>query len=126
MHGSGVLTVTDGTITGNFGCVRLHGGTTANISGGEFICTGQYYALFVGATGSGAAANISGGKFRSTSTSAPDKCVYVATNNTLNLTGGEFQNKGYDANMSSEIVPETGYAFIDNDDATYPFKVVAQ
>ena len=126
MHGSGVLTVTSGTLTGNFGCVRLHEGTSATISGGEFICNGQYYALFVGAYGTGVTAHVSGGKFRSTSTSAPNKCVYVGKNNTLDLTGGEFQNKGYDANISGDIAPAAGYVFAGNDDPNYPFKVVAQ
>ena len=127
MHGSGVLTITGGKITGNFGCIRTHSGTTVNISGGEFICTGRYYALFVGGDyGGNAIANVSGGKFRSTSTSNPNVCMYVNSGSTLNITGGEFQNKGYDANTSSEVVPAAGYVFADNDDATYKFKVVAE
>lgn len=126
MHGSGTLTVTDGYIEGNFGCVRLHGGTNAHISGGTFVSTGSYYALFVGATDKGATAEVSGGRFSRTQHADGRPCVYVGSGNELTLTGGEFSDKGHDANSNSALVPAAGYIFTDTGDATYPYRVVAE
>lgn len=126
MHGSGTLTVTNGHIEGNFGCVRLHGGTHAKISGGEFASTGTYYALFVGATGTGATAEVSGGRFLRTKHADGRPCVYVGSGNELTLTGGWFSDKGHDANSNSELVPAAGYIFANTGDTTCPYRVVAE
>ncbi len=126
MHGSGTLTVTGGHIEGNFGCVRLHGGTHAKISGGEFASTGTYYALFVGATGTGATAEVSGGRFLRTKHADGRPCVYVGSGNELTLTGGWFSDKGHDANSNSELVPAAGYIFANTGDTTCPYRVVAE